>query len=103
MADMTVPTTILQQLGGHRFKVMTGAKDFIGGNDTLTFKVPTTDRDHKRIFAVRIKLDPSDTYTVEFLRKRGRFDIEVASTFSDIYFDQLQQLFTKETGYATHL
>ena len=38
--DLTVANTILQQLGGNKFRVMTGAKNFVGSNDALTFRLP---------------------------------------------------------------
>jgi len=39
MADLTVAKTIFEQLGGEHFVAMTGAKDFVGTEDSLTFKV----------------------------------------------------------------
>jgi hypothetical protein len=41
MTDMTVARTILDQLGGARFVAMTGAREFVGSADSLTFKVST--------------------------------------------------------------
>ena len=40
MADLKVANTILAQLGGLRFIVMTGARDFIGGDYHLIFSLP---------------------------------------------------------------
>ncbi len=39
MADLTVAKTILEQLGGELFVAMTGAKNFVGTEDSLTFEV----------------------------------------------------------------
>ena len=36
-----VAETILAQLGGRKFQVMTGAKYFLGGADYLQFKLPS--------------------------------------------------------------
>jgi len=36
MADLTVAKTILEQLGGELFVAMTGAKNFVGTEDSLT-------------------------------------------------------------------
>lgn len=93
MQTLDVAKTILEQLGGRQFQVMTGAKDFIGDVDTLSFKIG---RNAHAINAVRITLDPSETYTVRFFR-RGK----VVSQHSDIYNDQLRALFTEKTGLYT--
>ena len=39
MSDMTVAKTILEQLGGNKFRVMTGAKNFMGFTDGLVMKI----------------------------------------------------------------
>jgi len=94
-----VAETILKQLGGNRFRVMTGAKEFIADGKMLMFRIPKANRG---INHVRITLAPSDTYTVEFGRKRS-MNYKVISTFKDIYNDQLQDLFERETGLYTSL
>jgi hypothetical protein len=90
--DMTVSKTILQQLGGNRFIAMTGAKMFVGDANSLRFRIA------RRIVVVR--LDPSDTYTVEVLNGRTG---NVQAALSNVYNDQLQAVFTKLTGLDTHL
>lgn len=91
MTDMTVANTILAQLGGGRFKMMTGANTFVGSADTLRFRIA------RRIVA--ITLLPSDTYKVEVFTTKGR----LTGSETDIYVDQLQAVFTKLTGLHTHL
>lgn len=115
-----IAQTILAQLGGNKFRVMTGATNFLdlgqaaaqpaneehgcpatparlGG---LAFKlgrfagVKTTH--------VRIVLLPSDLYQMEFLNIRG-CKIKTLETFSEVYADQLQSLFTDATGLNTSL
>lgn len=101
MASMEVATTILQQLGGNRFRAMTGAHSFTGDTNSLTFKIPQ--RPESRIFAVKVILTPADDYTVEFWAKKGRFDVTKAASFDGVYFDQLQELFERQTGLRTSL
>lgn len=100
-----VAHTILQQLGGRRFVMMTGAKNFVGGNDTLTFMLPGTAHFVKnKARYVRISLTPADLYRVEFLRKkRGTLDLVTISEHDQVYAEDLQPLFTRETGLDTHL
>lgn len=96
-----VAKTILAQLGGNKFVAMTGARDFCGGADMLSFRLP---RNPKRIDAVVVRLDANDTYTVEFMRKRPfPVCVEKVATHDGIYCDMLQSLFTDETGLETRL
>lgn len=98
MADLSTANTILSQLGGGRFTAMTGAKNLIGYPDALSMQIPSAKRGINR---VKIKLDPSDTYTVTFGRYRAG-QIQEISTHSDIYCDMLTDLFETETGLFTH-
>ncbi len=98
MADMTVANTILAQLGGRRFTVMTGARNFLGSADRLQMDV----RGQNRINRVVVILDPSDTYTLKAYRIRGLDCREVASE-SGIYADTLPAFFTRMTGLETRL
>lgn len=102
MTDMTVANTILEQLGKNRFIAMTGAKNFVGSDDALSFKLPSNFA-KGGINAVRIRLDTSrDTYEVTFSKIRGTKVTQV-STFNDVYADSLRSLFTSETGLDTSL
>ncbi len=78
--------------------LMTGAKLFISSEDGVSFQIPLS----KGIRGVRIKLLPSDTYKVEFL-KIFKSMVTVKSVHEGVYADQLQSLFTQETGLYTSL
>jgi hypothetical protein len=100
---LQVANTILNQLGGVKFRVMTGAKNFIGSADALSFHLPGGGGFCKDgINGVRITLDPSDTYTVQFFRRRGA-KLKVIATVSDVYCDMLRQVFENHTGLRTSL
>ena len=97
-----VANTILQQLGGRRLSVMTGAKNFMSHNDLcggLSFRIPQI---AGIVNYVKIILNGSDLYNVEFGRIRGN-DYKVLSSFEDIYAEDLIELFEKETGLYAHL
>jgi len=102
-----VANEIIRQLGGRKFTVMTGARDYMAVDDGLTFRIPgTMTKNH--INKVRIILDPSDTYTVSFWNYRKQKDIHTPSMkkiaeHSIVYDDMLQSIFTAETGLDTHL
>ncbi len=104
---MAIANTILQQLGGHKFVVMTGAKDFLGLESGLRFRLPGGGGYTKNgINKVEIDLQPDDLYTVRFskIRFTNRIDLQTktVSEFYGIYNDQLQSIFTAETGLDTH-
>lgn len=104
---MRVPETILAQLGGNRFIAMTGAKQFVGSADALSFQIP---RNSRKITGVRVKLDRNDAYTVEFYRKAPRdpvlkisIGVELATARENVYAENLRDVFTTETGLLTSL
>ena len=96
---MTTAKTILQQIGGNRFLAMTGAKNLIGGVNSLSMKIG---RNAKKVTHVRIVLNHLDLYDVEFLSIRN-LNVKTVDTASGIYADDLQRVFTGGTGLDTHL
>lgn len=103
MSNLQVASTILQQLGGRRFSVMTGAKNFTGDANSLSFRLPGGGGFCKDgINYVKVTLDASDTYSVVFSRIRGR-KVTVVESFTDIYADSLREVFTRATGLQTSL
>jgi MoaA/NifB/PqqE/SkfB family radical SAM enzyme len=101
ITNLTVANTILEQLGGNRFRTMTGASALVGSNIGLTFKLPSRFANNG-INYVRITLDATDTYTVEFVRLRGT-KITIVDSVSNVYADNLQAVFTSATGLAVRL
>lgn len=96
----TVPSvagTILQQLGGHRFLAMTGAKNLMSSEYALTMRL------NSKLTAgvqwVRITLEHNDTYTVESLNRAAM----VRARAELVYAEALQATFTRMTGLETHL
>ena len=99
MHDTQVAETILQQLGGRRFIVMTGSKNFVAVENGL---IMTLVRNKSGANRLSIMLTPMDTYYMRFFKIRAGRLVEVAD-FDDVYCDQLQELFTSVTGLDTHL
>ena len=103
--DLGVARTILRQLGGRQFIAMTGSKNFIGSDTSLTFRIGTATKNKANRCC--ITLTPMDLYRVEFSRitnKRGHGpELKSKGTFDAIYFDALTALFTRETGFAVKL
>jgi hypothetical protein len=99
MTNQEIATTILKQLGGNKFKVMTGAKNFAYGDSNLTFKIG---RNSGKCNHVRVTLNSMDTYKMEFISVRGT-TIKTVKEFNNVYCDQLQEIFTEVTGMYTSL
>lgn len=95
----TVANTILEQLGGaSRLKAMIGAHSFHKEGKILIFKWKA--KAHKGAKAVRITLEPSDTYKMEFFAQAPAptFEVKITATYEDVYNDQLVEIFERETG-----
>lgn len=98
-----VGTEIWRQLGARRFGLMVGAKDWVIGDKSLSFRLPNTPHFVKdKINFVRIVLEDSDLYTVTFGRIWGT-NVKDVSVHEGIYNDMLVTLFETETGLATRL
>lgn len=96
-----VASTILNQIGGRRFIMMTGAKDFVAAENGLTFRIPA--RSAKRgINKVRIVLMPDDTYEMQFIKYANMLDNRIA-TVTGVYCDMLEDIFEDQTGLFTSM
>lgn len=98
---MQIAQTILEQLGGNKFVIMTGAKQFVAIPNGIRFKLPANFAD-KGINFVVITLDSMDTYTMIFAKVRG-MNIKPIEESYGIYCDMLQSEFKRVTGLDTHL
>lgn len=96
---MSVAKTILEQLGGRRFVVMTGSKDFVGSNNSLTMRLTKNKSGANKL---RITLTPADTYTMEFMKFSPKhLTVTTVTTREGVYCDNLQEVFTDVTGLYT--
>jgi hypothetical protein len=85
---------IYQQLGGGRFRAMTGATLLHDGDNTLCVKF----KGSRKANYMRVTLNGNDLYDMKF--QKG---FNVVAEFKDVYNDMLQSLFTKTTGLYTSL
>lgn len=94
-----IPQMILAQLGGNRFLAMTGARNLTGGENYLNMAVPNARHNGKRILAIWVILEPSDTYTVRAVRfgntAKGESFMHIAAEENDVYCDNLRETFTR--------
>ena len=112
-----IASDIYNQLGGHKFEVMTGTKGFIWDNDKQQLRMSLA-KNASKANRLDIIYNWDDTYTMRFFNYRAghwRIDhkrqtvteipekITEVRTYSHIYCDQLQELFTEITGMYTRL
>jgi len=94
--DTAVADVILEQLGGmRRLSMMVGARHFVALEHGVQFSIGSGAK--SGINKVRVVLQPSDTYDVEFWKVRGT-TMKKISEWGDVYNNQLMDLFEKETG-----
>lgn len=90
-----IADTIIAQLGGRQFIMLTGSKNFGFDEKGLSFRVGTNE---KRVTHVKIDYDGgADAYDVYFYSLRGT-DLRVVAEHHGIFSDQLQDLFENATG-----
>jgi hypothetical protein len=108
-----VAEIILSQLGGNKFIVMTGSKNFINDSSTGTLRMDLVQNKSKSN-KLWITLKADDTYTMRFFKYTGvRFDRKTCTmkdsvtkevkVIEGVYCDMLQDIFTDVTGLYTHL
>jgi hypothetical protein len=101
----TVAETIVEQLGGNKFSVLTGARDFVATETGVQFRLPMGFA-KDRIRYVRIDLEPpapSDTYMARFYRVRPGLALELVELVANLHAEQLLPTFTSVTGLSTCL
>lgn len=98
---MSVCTTILEQLGGNKFTVMTGAKFFIDLGDGVSMRIGSNS---KKVTHVKIRLTEDDLYHIDFLRvTHFGMDIEYKGCVEGVNAVDLRRTFTRYTGLDTSL
>ena len=99
-----IAETILSQLGGNRFALMTGAKNFGYINNSLRFDLPRNAAKNKAS-RVTITLDnATDSYTVKFEKVNIRkLCVELIKQVDMVYCNMLEEVFTQNTGLYTKL
>lgn len=93
---------LLQQLGGNKFLAMTGAKDFLKDESARSLQFGLKRAAKDGINKVRIILDSSDLYTIEFWKVRGVKVVKVRER-AGVFGDMLAQVFEHNTGLYTSL
>ena len=96
-----VADTIAKQMGGlNRLRAMLGAHSFATGGNDFSFVFPNKQRSKGN--AVQITLTGDDLYTMDFYNVSVKGRKKVAS-FNGLFWDQLVEVFEKQTGWFLKL
>lgn len=87
-----VAKIIVEQIGNVAFSMM-GAKNLVGDDRSLMFSI----RGCPTINKIRITLEPSDTYKIEFFKFRNP-DCKLVAELDGVYFDMLHSVIESKTG-----
>lgn len=69
--NQEIANTILSQFGGHKFTVMTGAKNFVAIDNGIRFNIG---KNGSQANMVKVILNGDDTYTMSFIKQGREFN-----------------------------
>ena len=97
---MSVANEIYRTLGGHKFVVMTGAKNFIDLKNGIRMKIG---RNKTNANFFEVVLNSMDTYDVCFAKLTSLGEYKSVKEYKNVYNDSLVSLFESHTGMYTSL
>ena len=97
---MSVANEIYRQLGGNKFAVMTGAKNFIDLENGIRMKIGRNKTNHNWM---EITLNSLDLYDVAFAKLTKLGERKSLKEYKNVYNDSLVELFERHTGMNTKL
>jgi len=102
--NMPVAQTILDQLGGKQFKMMTGAKYFTPIDNGLMFALPYNFA-KQGINKIKITLSPMDTYEIEFWKigRAPNYKQTLVARDDDVYVESMREIISHRTGLVLNM
>ena len=100
MSNLIVAETILKTLGGNKFRMMTGAKNLAGDENSLSMRIG---RNSSNSNYLKITLNSMDLYDMKFCKLTRKYEEKSVTEYSDVYNDMLTEVFEKHTGMYTKL
>jgi hypothetical protein len=97
---MSVAKTILEQLGGNQFRMMTGAKNLVDCGDALAMKIG---RNSSNSNYLKITLNSMDLYDMEFCKLTKMGEKKSVTEYNNVFNDLMRGTFTAHTGMYTSL
>ena len=97
---MRVAKTILEQLGGNKFRMMTGAKKLAGDENSLSMRLG---RNSSNSNYLKITLNSMDLYDMKFCKLTRKFEEKSVTEYKNVYNDLMRGTFPAHTGMYTSL
>ena len=95
-----VANTIYRQLGGNRFRVMTGAKMMVSTENGIRMRIG---RNKTNANFMEVSLNSLDLYDVTFAKLTKMGEMKSDKTYDNVYNDMLVSIFESHTGMYTTL
>ena len=97
---MSIANEIYRQLGGNKFAVMTGAKNFIDIENGIRMKIGRNKTNHNWM---EVTINSLDLYDVAFAKLTKLGERKSLKEYNNVYNDSLVELFETHTGMYTSL
>ena len=95
-----VANEIYRQLGGNRFRVMTGAKNMVSTENGIRMRIG---RNKTNANYMEVVLNSMDLYDITFAKVTKMGEMKSVKTYDNVYNDMLVSLFESHTGMYTSL
>lgn len=95
-----VANEIYRQLGGNRFRVMTGAKNMVSTENGIRMRIG---RNKTNANYMEVVLNSMDLYDITFAKVTKMGEMKSVRTYDNVYNDMLVSLFESHTGMYTTL
>ena len=95
-----VANEIYRQLGGNRFRVMTGAKNMVSLENGIAMKIG---RNKTNANYMEIVLNELDLYDITFAKVTKMGEMKSMNGYDNVYNDMLVSIFVFHTGMYTSL
>ena len=95
-----IANEIYRQLGGNRFRVMTGAKNMVSTENGIRMRIG---RNKTNANYMEVVLNSMDLYDITFAKVTKMGEMKSVRTYDNVYNDMLVSLFESHTGMYTTL
>ena len=95
-----VANEIYRQLGGNRFRVMTGAKNMVSTENGIRMRIG---RNKTNANYMEVVLNSMDLYDITFAKVTKMGEMKSVRTYDNVYNDMLVEIFESHTGMYTTL
>ena len=95
-----VANEIYRQLGGNRFRVMTGAKNMVSTENGIRMRIG---RNKTNANYMEVVLNSMDLYDITFAKVTKMGEMKSVRAYDNVYNDMLVSLFESHTGMYTSL